>query len=70
VSDTGHGIAKADINNIFDPFYAKSRQGKGIGLGLPLSYAIVKQHAGSIAVESAEGKGTTLSIKLPLATDE
>lgn len=67
IADSGHGIAAADLNNIFDPFYAKSGGSKGTGLGLPLSYSIVKHHAGHIEVQSVEAKGTTFTVRLPLA---
>jgi signal transduction histidine kinase len=69
VADTGHGIAPADLPNIFDPFYSKSGGRKGTGLGLPLCYAIVKQHAGAIDVESTPGKGSTFTVRLALSPD-
>lgn len=66
VADTGPGISKAALENIFDPFYTTSPVGKGTGLGLSICYSIVKQHAGSIEVESRPGEGTTFTVKLPL----
>lgn len=66
VSDTGHGIAREDLDKIFDPFYSRAPAGKGIGLGLSLCYSIVKQHMGSIEVESEPGRGSAFSVKLPL----
>jgi PAS domain S-box-containing protein len=69
VADTGHGIVAADLGNIFDPFYSKSIGGKGTGLGLPLCYAIVKQHAGAIEVDSAPGQGSTFTVRLDLSQD-
>ncbi len=69
VADTGHGIAAADLDNIFDPFYSKSIGRKGTGLGLPLCYAIVKQHAGAIEVDSAPGQGSTFTVLLDLSRD-
>ncbi|MBI2924556.1 MAG: PAS domain-containing protein [Verrucomicrobia bacterium] len=69
VADTGHGIPVADLGHIFDPFYAKSTGKKGTGLGLPLCYAIVKQHAGAIEVESAPGQGSTFTVRLDLLRD-
>lgn len=67
ISDTGQGISKADMDKIFDPFYTTSPVGKGTGLGLSICYSIVKQHQGSIEVESLEGEGSTFTIRLPVA---
>jgi PAS domain S-box-containing protein len=69
VADTGHGILAADLGNIFDPFYSKPIGRKGTGLGLPLCYAIVKQHAGAIEVDSAPGQGSTFTVRLDLSED-
>jgi PAS domain S-box-containing protein len=69
VSDTGHGIPAADTNNIFDPFFSNSTGKTGTGLGLPLCYAVVKQHAGSIEVKSAPGQGSTFTVRLNLLED-
>jgi len=64
-ADTGCGIGREAIANIFDPFYTTSPVGKGTGLGLSLCYSIVKQHSGIIEVESVEGKGSTFIVRLP-----
>jgi PAS domain S-box-containing protein len=69
VADTGHGIAPADLGNIFDPFYSKSNGRRGTGLGLPLCYAIVKQHAGTIEVDSVPGQGSAFTVRLDLSPD-
>ena len=69
VSDTGCGISHEGLEKIFDPFYTTSTVGKGTGLGLAICYSIVKQHGGTIEVESAEGKGSTFTVKLPLGRD-
>jgi signal transduction histidine kinase len=69
VADTGHGIAAGDLGNIFDPFYSKSSGRGGTGLGLPLCYAIVKQHAGVIEVDSAPGQGSVFTVRLDLSGD-
>ena len=69
VADTGHGIAAADLGNIFDPFYSKSNGRRGTGLGLPLCYAIVQQHAGTIEVDSAPGQGSAFTVRLDLSPD-
>ena len=65
VADDGCGISPADIDSIFDPFYTTSAPGKGTGLGLSLCYSIIKQHLGSIEVDSIEGKGSTFTVILP-----
>ncbi|UCD71961.1 MAG: PAS domain S-box protein [Syntrophobacterales bacterium] len=63
ISDTGKGIAAHDVNKIFDPFF--TTRAKGIGLGLSITYQIIKTHGGSIKVESKVDKGTTFTITLP-----
>ncbi len=64
VSDTGCGIAKSDLSHLFDPFF--STKPKGSGLGLAISYNIVRDHGGTIRVESQEGEGATFTILLPV----
>jgi len=66
VTDTGHGISKGDMDKIFDPFYTTAPVGKGTGLGLSICYSIVKEHSGAIEVESAEGKGSAFTVRLPI----
>jgi signal transduction histidine kinase len=66
VSDTGKGIAAAERNKIFDPFYTTKPPGKGTGLGLAISLRIIETFGGSIHVESTEGKGSTFTVKLPV----
>jgi PAS domain S-box-containing protein len=66
ISDTGHGIAPRDLENIFDPFYTTAPVGQGSGLGLSICYSIIKQHVGNITAESEAGKGTTFTVKLPM----
>ncbi|HVN48491.1 MAG TPA: PAS domain-containing protein [Bacteroidota bacterium] len=65
VKDTGFGIADALLPKIFDPFFTTKEKGQGTGLGLSIVYSSVKEHGGSIAVESAVGNGTTFTIYLP-----
>jgi signal transduction histidine kinase len=66
ISDTGQGIAPGDLNNIFDPFYTTAPAGQGTGLGLSICYSIIKQHFGTITVDSEEGKGSTFTVRLPI----
>ena len=65
ISDTGHCIEKKDMARIFDPFFTTKPTGEGTGLGLSVSYGIVKNHGGDILVESEVGKGSTFTIVLP-----
>jgi signal transduction histidine kinase len=66
ISDTGTGIAEKNLNRIFDPFFTTKSSGKGTGLGLAVSYGIVKQHGGDIRVDSIPGLGSTFTIRLPI----
>ncbi|MGD2062250.1 MAG: ATP-binding protein [Nitrospirota bacterium] len=69
VSDTGVGIAPEALNRVFEPFFTTKEMGKGTGLGLAMVYGIVHHHGGDIEVMSAEGRGTTFTIHLPLCED-
>jgi signal transduction histidine kinase len=69
IADTGHGIPKEDLPNIFHPFFTTKEVGKGTGLGLTVVHNIVQEHGGSIAVDSEPGRGTTFTITLPAAKD-
>lgn len=66
ISDTGSGIAPDVLPKIFDPFFTTKPLGQGTGLGLSLSYGIVKKHRGTISVRSEQGVGTTFRIDLPI----
>jgi signal transduction histidine kinase len=68
VSDNGTGIPDAIKEKIFQPFFTTKPTGSGTGLGLSLSYDIIKAHGGKIQVESEEGKGTDFIIQLPIAS--
>jgi PAS domain S-box-containing protein len=65
VSDTGIGIAPENVAKIYDPFFTTKGVGRGTGLGLAVSYGIVQEHSGHIAVQSLPGRGTTFRITLP-----
>jgi PAS domain S-box-containing protein len=66
VTDTGRGIAREDLSRIFDPFFSTKKEGKGLGLGLSVVYAIIDRHKGTISAESTPGKGTVFTITLPV----
>jgi signal transduction histidine kinase/HAMP domain-containing protein len=65
-ADTGEGISKENLSKIFEPFFTTKKVGQGTGLGLSVSYGIVKEHGGEIQVESTVGQGSTLIVILPL----
>jgi PAS domain S-box-containing protein len=69
VSDTGHGIKPEHLPKIFDPFFTTMPVGKGVGLGLSISYAIIQQHQGTVDVQSQPGHGTTFTLRLPCQVD-
>lgn len=66
ITDTGEGIPKKNLKHIFDPFFTTKEAAKSTGLGLFVAYGIIKEHKGTIEVESKVGKGTTFHIKLPI----
>lgn len=70
VSDTGMGIPKDVLEHIFEPFYTTKSVGRGTGLGLAVTYAIVKRHGGRIEAMSRIGEGTLFSVFLPVASEE
>jgi len=65
-TDTGCGISEENIEKLFEPFFSTKTKGHRIGLGLSISYGIVKKHNGEIIVESEVGKGSTFTIRLPM----
>ena len=69
VTDTGGGIAQADIARIFDPFFTTKEASVGSGLGLSISRSIIEAHGGRIEATSEVGRGTTVRVTLPAASE-
>lgn len=67
ISDNGSGMSEDVRARIFDPFFTTKEVGQGTGQGLAIAHSVVKKHQGTIAVESERGRGTTFTIRLPLA---
>jgi two-component system cell cycle sensor histidine kinase/response regulator CckA len=65
VTDEGPGISENARDKIFQPFFTTKSIGKGTGLGLPISYGIVKMHNGTIWFDTETGRGTTFHVELP-----
>ncbi len=70
IRDDGPGISKEEQKKVFDPFYTTKEPGKGTGLGLWVSYDIMKKMGGEICIESERGTGTTFTVYLPLMIPE
>jgi signal transduction histidine kinase len=66
VTDTGIGMNPDEVSRIFEPFFTTKAEGRGTGLGLPISLGIVRKHGGTLEAESKPGQGTTMTLKLPL----
>ena len=66
VTDNGNGIPQNIVDKIFQPFFTTKPTGQGTGLGLSLSYDIVKAHGGEIKVKTKEGEGSEFIIVLPI----
>jgi two-component system NtrC family sensor kinase len=67
LTDNGAGISPEDLHKIFDPFFTTKPTGRGTGLGLSVSYGIIKEHAGKVDVKSTPGKGTSFRLEFPAA---
>ena len=67
VRDNGCGMPPEMLSEIFTPFYTTKQLGKGTGMGLSIVYGVVKMHAGDVSVDSEVGRGTTFTIRLPVA---
>lgn len=69
VKDNGNGIPQSALDKIFQPFFTTKPTGQGTGLGLSLSYDIIKSHGGTIKVNTEEGKGTEFIVSLPISNN-
>jgi len=69
IQDNGKGIPEEILPKIFEPFFTTKNVGEGTGLGLWVSYGIIKSFQGTITVQSIEGEGTTFTISLPLHSE-
>ncbi len=67
IKDSGAGIPRENLHRIFDPFFTTKASGRGTGLGLSVSYGIVKEHSGKLDVRSTPGKGTSFRLEFPVA---
>jgi two-component system, NtrC family, sensor kinase len=67
IADTGSGIPVEHLSRIYDPFFTTKSIGQGTGLGLSIAYGIVREHDGSMQVESAVGQGTRFTLRLPVS---
>ncbi|MGH9750805.1 MAG: hybrid sensor histidine kinase/response regulator [Candidatus Polarisedimenticolia bacterium] len=69
-TDTGAGIARDRMERIFEPFYTTKTEGRGTGLGLSVSRAILKEHQGTLLAESVLGQGSTFNLDLPILAEQ
>ncbi|OEU71476.1 MAG: hypothetical protein BA874_09085 [Desulfuromonadales bacterium C00003068] len=70
IADNGCGIAEEHLTKIFDPFFTTKEVGEGTGLGMSIVYEIIKNHHGTIDIDSQVGRGTIFTITLPLSAPE
>ena len=69
VLDSGEGIDQKNMKRVFEPFFTTRPEGQGQGLGLSTAYTIVEKHKGKISVNSKVGKGTVVTIALPIISE-
>jgi two-component system, cell cycle sensor histidine kinase and response regulator CckA len=69
VADNGSGIAPEILEKVFDPFFTTKSRGQGTGLGLPIIYSAMKNYDGFVDIETEEGRGTSVSLLIPLVSD-
>ena len=67
ISDTGIGISESDMATLFDPFFTTKPSGKGLGLGLAISYGLIRDSGGTLSARSRPGQGSTFTIALPIS---
>ncbi|MDG6097878.1 histidine kinase [Alteromonas sp. ZYF713] len=70
IVDTGCGISEANLKRVFEPFFTTRPEGKGQGLGLSVAYSAIEKHKGKLAINSREGKGTVIEIRLPVLKEK
>jgi len=70
VKDTGKGIEPAIMHRLFDPYFTTKEVNEGLGMGLAVVHGIVKEHGGSISIDSTPGKGTTVEVLFPLIEEQ
>jgi len=70
VEDTGHGMSRAVMDNIFEPYFTTKTEGRGTGMGLPIIKGIIARLKGYIFVDSTEGKGSCFDVYLPQAAEK
>ncbi|TFH65469.1 MAG: hypothetical protein E4G91_02395, partial [Candidatus Zixiibacteriota bacterium] len=68
--DSGSGIPKENLSKIFEPFFTTKKVGEGTGLGLAVSYGIIRDHGGDIKAESTIGVGSTFTVVLPIVREK
>ena len=66
IVDTGCGISQTNLKRVFEPFYTTRPEGKGQGLGLSVAYSAIEKHQGKLVINSREGKGTVIEVRLPV----
>jgi two-component system NtrC family sensor kinase len=66
LQDNGSGMSEETKNKLFEPFYTTKGVGEGTGLGMAISFGIIEEHGGTIAVQSTEGDGSVITVKLPV----